>query len=190
MTAARPRTTPAQPFLSVFTPTYKRPTLLAQCRASVAAQTEPVEHIIVPDEIGIGIDGVYAAMPDHAHLVHGDYVMVLSDDNVLIDHLFAAELRERLAIEKNAPVVVFRGDIQGCIQPVVWNAEPEITRIDLSCFAVRRDIWVKHAGQWGHRYEGDFDFIHALWDFGYRFVWWDRLAFRALQISRGAPEAA
>jgi len=42
-------------FLSVYTPTYKRPQALARCKASVAAQTIPTEHVIIVDEIGIGI---------------------------------------------------------------------------------------------------------------------------------------
>ena len=45
-------------FLSVYTPTYKRPQALARCKASVAAQTIPTEHVIIVDEIGIGIDGM------------------------------------------------------------------------------------------------------------------------------------
>jgi len=38
-------------FLSVYTPTYKRPQALARCKASVAAQTIPTEHVIIVDEI-------------------------------------------------------------------------------------------------------------------------------------------
>lgn len=177
-------------FLSVYTPTYQRPRMLAQCKASVKAQTVPVEHIIVRDDVGIGIDGVYAAMPEHAHMVTGDYVMVLSDDNVLIDRSFAADL-EQIVIDADWPdVVLFKGQVGESLQPLVWNGEPELFRIDLSCFAVALDVWQAHADKWGHRYEGDFDFIHALWERGYRFYWWDRLVFRALQISRGAPEQA
>lgn len=182
-----------QPFLTIYTPTYRRPRLLAMCEASVAAQTEPVEHVIVHDEIGIGIDGVYAAMPEHAHLAHGRYVMVLSDDNVLADQHFARDLRRLLEHEPLTdgarwPVVVFKGQIGETLQPLAWGREPELERIDLSCFAVEREVWQRHADAWGHRYEGDFDFIHRLWTLEYRFLWWDRLAFRALQISRGAPE--
>ena len=58
----------------------------------------------------------------------------------------------------------------------------------LSCFAVRREVWVENADRWGQRYEGDFDFIHGLWERDYEFHWWPRLAFRALRISYGAPE--
>ncbi len=177
-------------FLSVYTPTYRRPGLLSLCSASVGFQSEPVEHVIVRDEVGIGIDGVYAAMPEHAHRATGQYVMVLSDDNILIDPEFAADLRRQTILAHWPDVIVFKGQIGGSIQPLSWGGEPEINKIDLSCFAVRRAVWYAHAGEWGHRYEGDFDFIHALWAHGYRFHWWDRVAFRALQIGRGQPESA
>jgi hypothetical protein len=177
-------------FLSIYTPTYRRPVMLEACRASVRIQTVPVEHVIIEDAIGIGIDGVYAAIPQHAGKVTGDYVMVLSDDNVLVDERFAEELAQETEQAGFPDVVMFRGQINTSLQPVAWRTEPRITMVDLSCFAVARQIWQKHADRWGHRYEGDYDFIHALWELGYRFHWWDRLAFRALQISRGQPETA
>lgn len=177
-------------FLSVYTPTYKRPNLLAMCRASVKAQTIPCQHVIVHDKVGIGVDGMFEAIRDHAHLCAEDYVMVLSDDNVLTDREFARDLKAEVAIHRLPDVVMFKGEIAGQIQPVVWGSEPLETKVDLSCFAVRNHIWQRHAPDWGHRYEGDFDFIHTLWERGYRFHWWDREVFRAQLISRGQPEAA
>src|ERR1041385_6151052 len=97
-----------QPFLSVVTPTHRRPTLLARCRASVDAQTLPCEHVVIPDDAGIGIDGVYAAMPTHAHEASGCYVMVLSDDNILIAPTFAQELRREAERADWPDAIVFR----------------------------------------------------------------------------------
>jgi hypothetical protein len=173
-------------FLSVYTPTYRRPFLLELCKASVKGQSVPVEHIIVRDDIGLGIGGMYADLRNHAHLPTGEYVMVLSDDNVLVDADFAKYLEE-LVREHKPDVVVFQGQIGTTLQPAWWG-EPRETMIDLSCFAVRRDLWVAYADRWGARYEGDYDFIRALWDDGHEFCWWRRLAFQALKISRGAAE--
>ncbi len=173
-------------FLSIYTPTFRRPYQLGLCKASVEGQSSPVEHVIVEDTVGLGVDGMFADIPNHAHKVTGQYVMVLSDDNILVDPHFAADLE--LQADGDPDVVVFKGQIMGTTQPAAWCCEPIETMIDLSCFAVRRDIWQKHAHDWGHRYEGDFDFIHALWAARYRFHWWDRLVFQALQISRGAAE--
>jgi hypothetical protein len=176
-------------FLSIYTPTYKRPFLLALCKASVQAQSVPVEHVIVSDEVGLGVDGMYADLPNHAHKPTGDYVMVLSDDNILNDGQFACDL-ERMVYEldEKPDVVVWKGVTGSTVQPASWGGEPVETMIDLSCFAVRRELWQEYADRWGHRYEGDFDFIHALYTDGHLFAWWDRMGFRALQISQGRPE--
>lgn len=176
-----------QPFLSVYTPTFRRPQALANCVASVKAQTITTEHVIIPDEVGIGIAGVYADVPNHAHKVHGTYVLFLSDDNYIIANDFAERLRDVIQREGYPDVVVFKNDICGCIQPAHWEAV-DYGAIDLSCFVVAREIWQKHAGDWGRHYAGDFDFIRTLFDAGYRFYWWDSLEMRALRISNGVPE--
>jgi GT2 family glycosyltransferase len=175
--------------LTVYTPTHRRPKLLANCCASVQAQTNEVQHLIVRDEVGIGIKGVFADIPNHASEVKGEYVLVLSDDNELVGEDFAEELRD-FALKHDWPkVIVFKLDLVGRLLPngSSWGREPQIGYIDLSSFVVRRDVWVRHAGDWGKRYEGDYDFIRRLWD-EYEFAWWDRLGVRALQIGRGRPE--
>lgn len=175
-------------FLSVYTPTYKRPEALARCKASVEAQTIPTEHVIIIDEIGIGIDGMYAAIRDHAYQVTGDYVLVLSDDNFIL-HADFAERLQKVAQDALFPdVVIFKNDIAGkCIQPVSWG-RVIYGQIDLSCFAVKRDVWQRYSDKWGRCYAGDFYFILALEKDGYRFHWWDSLEIRASRISNGAPE--
>lgn len=173
-------------FLTVYTPTFRRPRMLEECKRSVQVQTLPCEHVIVEDTVGIGVGGMFADIPNHALKATGSYVLVLSDDNVLADPDVAVEMRDQAAGEPD--VIMFKGDLLGCVQPLLWKHEPTVEKIDLSCFAVRRQVWQAHAADWGHRYEGDFDFIRRLWDVGYRFHWWDRVAFRALAISNGEPE--
>lgn len=175
--------------LSIYTPTFQRPGLLADCIASVEAQTVPVEHVIVHDHVGLGVGGMFADIPNHAHRVTGDLVMVLSDDNLLVDSQVAEDLLRVWDGHGCPDVVMFKGSIGQCVQPVAWEQEPVECQVDLSCFAVERQVWQEHAGDWGHRYEGDFDFIHSLWTAGYTFFWWNRLCFMAQVISRGQPEA-
>jgi hypothetical protein len=76
-----------QPFITFYTPTYKRPQALARCLASVASQTVvgEIEQIVIPDHVGVGIHGMYARVPQYASAVHGEYVMFLCDDDVLAD---------------------------------------------------------------------------------------------------------
>ena len=177
------------PMLSVYTPTYRRPFLLELCKASVANQSVRVEHVIIEDTVGLGIGGMYGAIREHVGEVHGEYVRVLSDDNILVDAYFAAELGALVwTFEVHPDVVVWFGQIGQTLQPAVWGHEPEKTKIDLSCFAVRRDVWVENADKWGQNYCGDFDFIRHLWDEGCSFAWWPRLVFQAVKISQGAPE--
>ena len=174
-------------FLTVYTPTYRRPFLLELCRASVANQSVRCEHVIIPDRDGIGIAEMYRRIQQYTDLVHGDYVMVLSDDNILVDGQFAERL-ERVAADNGFPdVILFKGQTGGTLQPAAWACEPVETMIDLSCFAVRRSVWVENADKWGQRYCGDFDFIHHLW-LGHECCWWDHLAFMAVKISGGEPE--
>lgn len=174
------------PFLTFYVPTYKRPKMLADCLASIKAQSDrDYEVVLIRDEVGIGIDGMYGDIRNHAQEVSGDYVFVLSDDNLVTDTDFVKGLKEQAA--DSPDVIVFKNQIVGVL-PSIWEGAPELGQIDLSCFAVRRDIWQKHAADWGECYAGDYYFIRALWDAGYRFKWWDKLVIRAQKIMRGQPE--
>ena len=176
-------------FLTIYTPTYKRPKALAVCKQSVLDQTRRsfIEHVIIPDEVGIGIDGVYRDVPNHLDKVNGDYVLFLSDDDYLCDPELAHKFY-KLAIDDYPDVVIFKAEKAGRVLPDIWNSKPKCGHIDLSNFIVRSDIWKAHADKWGQRYEGDYDFIRALWDMGYKFKWWDFLGVKAQRISRGKPE--
>jgi len=48
---------------------------------------------------------------------------------------------------------------------------------------------VESVGLFGKRYEGDFDYISALWNRGYQFAWHDRLFARAQVLGLGRPES-
>jgi hypothetical protein len=177
-------------FLSVYTPTYKRPKLLERCKASVAAQYLNCQHVIVEDEVGLGVGGMYRDIQNHVHEIHADYVLVLSDDNCLYDEDVAGDLWT-FAEENDWPdVVIWRGKINNVIYPtpVCWQKRPVECHIDLSCFVVRSDHWVANADDWPDSYEGDYHFIAKQFDRGLRFTWFDRLSYYAMQVSKGAPE--
>ena len=63
----QPKPFPSEPpFLSIYTPTFRRPQYLAKNMASVGRQTaaQHVEQIIVPDHVGYGVvGGLYGRMP-------------------------------------------------------------------------------------------------------------------------------
>jgi len=177
-------------FLTIYTPTYKRPKALAVCVESVLTQHKGwhVQHLIVPDEVGLGIDGMYADIINHVDEVNGEYVFMLSDDDMLCNDKFVSNLLDFTKDNEKPEVIIIKAIKEGRTLPSIWNAKPQCGHIDLSCFVVRSDIWKANADKWGKRYEGDFDFINSLWEQGYQFNWMDVVAVKAQRISRGQPE--
>ena len=61
------------PFISFYTPTYRRPEGLAACLASVGRQTvvDEIEQVVIPDHLGRGIGGMYGELPKYVDALHG-----------------------------------------------------------------------------------------------------------------------
>lgn len=179
------------PFLTFYTPTYKRPIALARCLASVACQTAvaDLEQIVLVDHVGIGIDGMYARVPQYAGAVHGQYVSFLCDDDVLVSPVVVEDVRDFIEAHGHPPLVIVQTRKAGAVWPATRSWPPEEGSIDLNCAIVRADIWHQHAGSYGHRYEGDFDFFNALAQAGVPAVWCPVL-FSSGAVSRGVAEAA
>ncbi|MGE3703766.1 MAG: hypothetical protein AB7I13_00740 [Vicinamibacterales bacterium] len=175
------------PFLSFVTPTYRRPQLLARCMDSVRRQTEPCEQLIVHDTVGLGIAGMYAALPRYAAALHGGYVHVLADDDELVADTVVARVRDRALAEGCPDVIVVRAYKNGLLLPLRPEGPPAQGAIDLGCVITRRDVWVAHVGDYGRRYEGDFDHVHAMWTAGRRFVFADLLFERGPAL-HGCPQ--
>jgi hypothetical protein len=178
------------PFITFVTPTYKRPTLLAKCLASVSAQTIAwdIEHVVIADHVGIGIAGVYERLPSYASAVHGQYVHVLADDDVLASPTVVEEVRTAAAKAQFPPVVlvgVLKGNL--LIYEPTWP--PECGFIDLGSLVVRSDVWKRHVGDYGKRYEGDFDFALAVSEAGHA-VARCPITFLHGAVMQGKPEAA
>lgn len=179
------------PFLTLYTPTYKRPEGLARCLASVATQTivADIEQLVIPDHVGVGIEGMYARVPDYASAVHGDYVMFLCDDDVLASPTVIEEVKSVTEAYGRPPVLIVKTQKAGMVWPQGDPWPPRQGAIDLNCAIVRRDVWQAHAHQYGRRYEGDFDFMHALYRAGHNAVWCPVLVSRG-GVSHGEAEAA
>lgn len=175
------------PFITFITPTYRRPSLLANCIESVRTQTQSdlIEHIVLPDHVGVGIAGMYARLPDYINAVHGQYVHILADDDFLVDP-YSVEKVIKFAWLNELPSLIITKVQKGMatIGPV-WP--PILGQIDLGCLITRRDIWQKHVDDYGKRYEGDFDFANALFQVGYRAELMNIL-FLMGGVMRGQPE--
>ena len=178
-----------RPLLTIYTPTHRRPQGLARCIASVEAQTDrDVQHLIIEDTIGVGVAGMFAAIPRHHDKILGEWVFILSDDDVLPDAEVVADLRQVIDANPEAEVIMGHCQIGGIVYPtfVSWGTAPAEGHVTMSGWIVRREVFV--SVPYGHRYEGDFDFIHACWERGLHFTWWPRLLCRAAGWGRGAPE--
>lgn len=178
------------PFLSFYTPTYKRPQGLARCLASVAGQwcAREIEQVVIPDHVGIGIEGMYAALPSYVDAIHGQYVHVLADDDELYTPDVVTTVRQ-FAHDAGFPAIILVAVQKGplTIAPPAWP--PVEGQIDLGSMIVRADVWKAHAHDWGKRYEGDYDFAAALHRAGHEAVYCPVMFLRGGQ-SHGAAEAA
>lgn len=177
-------------FLTLYTPTYKRPRLLERCVESVCVQTcKDFEQIIVRDEVGIGIAGMFREIGEHLREMHGKYVYILQDDDVLSDPEAVGELKAFAVENKYPQVIMVRNVKRGRLLPTYWKQAPQLGHVDLGSYVVRKDIFVKNVYRFGPRYEGDFDFISELWNQGYGFAWHDRLFATAQALGLGRPES-
>lgn len=178
--------------ISVITPTWQRhELLLTRCIPSVAAQSVPVEHVVVSDgpdpvlrELLAGVDVVYAEVAEHAddpcnygararnrglEVATGDLIAYLDDDNA-----FRPEHVERLAAALEADsdrdfayTQMFRhglGDTIGGEPPIHGN-------LDSSVLMHRRDGPARF-GLWPvpSPYEVDWVFVRTWLEAGAKWV--------------------
>lgn len=182
-----------KPFLTLYTPTFRRPQGLARCLWSVASQTiaGDIEQIVIPDHVGRGIGGMYAQVPQYVDAVHGDYVAFLCDDDVLTNPTVVEQVQAMARVCHQPPLILVQTNKNGSVWPSARIWPPQMGAIDLNCAIVRRDIWKAHAaaGAYLPCYEGDFWFLDALASSGVAPIWFD-LVFSVGAVSRGAAECA
>lgn len=186
------------PFLSFYTPTYRRPGRLQACLESVREQTAvaDVEQVVVVDHVGVGVGGAFERVPRYAAALHGRYVHFLCDDDVLAGPTVVAQLRRIAAAEQYPDVIIVGSQKPGGLYPLRNAGPPELGGIDLGCFVVERHLWTAHSHRYGLRYEGDYDFIAHLWEVsqaggewaGARWSWHKELHFCTGEASRGRYE--
>lgn len=180
-----------RPFLSFYTPTYRRPRGLIRCMASVQAQSAHarIQHLIVPDYAGVGLVTALFEWPArYAPCLEGEYIHFLCDDDELETPTVVAELAQ-LAEDHGYPDVLIVQSTKGHLGTLPYEpyGPPVCGRIDLGCVVTRRDVWLQHVQDYGKRYEGDYDHVRAMWDAGRRFAY-TGLPFVRGAISQGQPE--
>lgn len=180
-----------RPFLTFYTPTFRRPRALARCLASVQAQTaaDAIEHLVVPDYVGRGVGGMFTQIPRYAEAVHGDYVHILADDDELAGPDVVATVREFAERMGMPPVIIVKAEKGGATWPAGPPWPPRCGAIDLGCCIARRDVWQTHVEAYGDTYEGDYHFMAAVAQSGFEAEVLDLLFLRGA-VMRGAPESA
>jgi hypothetical protein len=179
------------PFLEILTRVYKRPTMLANNRESLARQTlQDFRQTLLIDEEGQGVGWSYENMAAYAPELMGEYIWILDDDDECIVPDLVAQLRH-IAIRQGPEVIMLRMDHGrlGILPRMYWQQEPRQGDIGCSAYVVRRDLWQAHAPAMcpGH-YASDFDFISAIFASRPSIVWHDLVASRVQRISHGRPE--
>ncbi len=177
--------------LTVITPTYKRPVGLKMCKASVAGQkdSDQIQHLIVEDHEGKGVGGMYAALPEQNAVIQGEWVYVLSDDDVLV-YPRVVDLIEHVKKEQPATgCIMVKMFCNGRVLPwsQCWEAPPQMGGVTLSNWIVRKEVHIAHP--FGHRYEGDLDQIASIHAAGISIAWADIVIAASQQGANfGRPE--
>lgn len=179
------------PFISFYTPTFRRPQHLAACLASVGAQTvaNDIEQIVIPDHVGLGIGGMFQRVQEYASAVHGRYVHILADDDLLASPSVVEKVRAFAESRNFPPVILVKVEKAGAQLPYGEPWPPRLTAIDLGCVITRSDIWRKHAKFYEPIYEGDFTFMKAVHESGHQAAFLDLLFLRGA-VSNGRAEVA
>lgn len=179
----------SRPFLTFYTPTFRRPLALRACMASVHAQTaaHDIEHLIVPDLVGRGVGGMFTQIPQYADAVHGEYVHILADDDTLAAPDVVAAVREFAIRHRYPPVIVAKADKGGSVWPSGQPWPPICGAFDLGCTITRADVWRAHVTAYGDTYEGDYHFAASVAAAGHQAEYLPMLFLRG-GVMRGAPE--
>lgn len=166
--------------LSIITRCYKRPIGLRRNKMSLALQTvQDFEHILLVDNVGIGLKAAADRLAIEAPvLIHGDYVYVLDDDDMLVDNEFVARIQEVVFLADPDIIMVKSDDGTMGVLPTVkvWGKRPIYSQIGGQNYVVRADIWKRHAAHFiSEQDRGDFAFIEELFHYDYTVYWLDAI---------------
>lgn len=191
------------PFLTIFTRSCCRPSMLEENIRSVMAQScHDLEQIFIVDRKQRGLGWANACFHKYRDRVGGRYVYMLDDDNYLTDRHFVEKLKRR-AEKSNYPDVILvrvrRSFDSGRLQPpnriwrMKWGAgeRPDFWTGNGRCVVVRSDWWKKYVNAYsggpGKQFKtgGDWHFITTLIEQGAHFVKLPVVASDAQQRGRG-----
>lgn len=171
------------PFMTIITRHLTtRPNMLKVNQDSLAQQTDrDFEQVILLDSEGRGVAWANENLRNHVDLIHGEYVFLLDDDDLIATPNFIEAVKTFATINDWPNVIIVKMEhAPGFVLPDAdnWQQEPRLGHIGCSGFIVRRETWVSHVTDFNPVYHGDYTFIKALWNAGYKFAWLDRVMTR------------
>ena len=162
--------------------------MLARNRESLFAQTDTdFEHIMLIDEIGMGIPQTHFWIVEEKKRPKGQYILILDDDELIDDQEFIANMK-RIAKKHDPDIIMFRNDRMGFVIPTNdrWGRRPECGYVGMACFAVKAEPWRLHIEAINKLHNaGDFTFLDALFEAGHSAYWHDKIVTKAQQIGGG-----
>lgn len=196
------------PFFSIITRTMRgREALLERCQASVNAQTfqgeGTIEHLILRDEIGVGVAAAQQMMWTASP--RGEYVFVLDDD----DYLSAPDVLSKLydqfvglflggglvtynaAFPTSRPLFAVVKVAHGLLgtMPLDWGMFPDVGRITVSNVVVENVQWFIHRNKFTPDYNGDYSWVASLFA-AHTPVWIDLNLVTVEEMRNGAVASA
>lgn len=159
------------PFLTIVTRTYKRPMALQRNRdrilnVGLRSPTESllIEHVILEDLKGGGMQVAEAALFAFREEFHGDYIVHCDDDDYVCAEDMVTTLWDVVQENGSPPLIVFKVNHEPRkeLMPNRWQAFPMEGNICTNCVLFRRDLYMKveNIGAIAQRHGGDFAFIH------------------------------
>lgn len=196
-----------EPFLSIITRFYKRPIGLSKNLASIESLIDKdIEQIFITDNVGTGMLEANRAFshPTVKQMIEGEYVFLLDDDDFIINTNMVSDLKEAVQPLKGGvymnsfsgpDVIFFRMIIKNGMNnnhyptELCWSEQkPMIAHIGGSCFAVKKEVYLKLIHNFAHARCGDFFFIDAVMKSGASSCWIDVLMAETGKVSRGKAE--
>lgn len=171
------------PFLTIVTRKHgeRRPQGLSRNVRSINALKGDWQQIFIKDKKGLGMHYANMSFVLSVPEIKGEWVYLLDDDDNLVNPEMVNELKA-VAESENPEVIVFRMTIKNGAfgnhypSPQCWKEKmPIMAHIGGSCFALRKDVFIKYIPYFGRPRCGDYYMLEEIWKSSPKVSWIDKL---------------
>lgn len=178
------------PFMTFVTRCCNRPGPLKRNRDSVSNQSDKdYDHVFITDNIGRGISWANQQFYVNRHLVTGDFVYLLDDDDYLVYPDFIKSIKQ-IVSSQSPDVIMVKMQTEAHIFPKddVWRKRIIMGSIGTSCFCVSNKVYQLHIKAFGRTSCGDYHFIKEVFNSGYKIYWLDKIISHIDAKHRSSPK--